>query len=114
MTMKPDDAAAKHSLGRKITPRRKILALAIAAAADAIQVGLFPAFVGGAASVPDDVLDAVVALALIATLGFRWRLVLALLVELVPALALFPSWTLFVATLPAAPGAHDESGDLRR
>jgi hypothetical protein len=48
------------------------------------------------------------------TLGFRWRLVLALHEELVPALALSPSWTLFVATQPAAPGAHDESGDLRR
>jgi len=83
-----------------VTPRRKNVALAIAALADAVQIGLFPVFSGGVLSVPDDVLDAAVAVALIATLGFRWQLVAALAVELVPGIAVFPSWTVFVATLP--------------
>jgi hypothetical protein len=84
-----------------LTRRRKNVALAIAALADAIQLGLFPGFVEGALSVPDDALDAVVAVLLLVTLGWRWRLVAALALELVPGVALFPSWTAFVATLPA-------------
>jgi hypothetical protein len=41
------------------------------------------------------------------TTGFRWRLVAALAVELVPGLALFPSWTAFVAMLP-----NDQASEL--
>lgn len=82
-----------------VTARRKIIALAIAAFADAIQIGLFPAFVEGGLSISDDALDAVVAVALLVTLGWRWRLAAALALELVPGIALFPSWTAFVATL---------------
>jgi hypothetical protein len=88
-----------------ITPRRKKVALAIAALADAIQLGLFPAFVEGALSIPDDALDGIVAVLLLVTLGWRWRLVAALALELVPGVALFPSWTAFVATLPAGAAA---------
>lgn len=82
-----------------VTRRRKNVALAIAAVADAVQLGLYPVFLEGVLSIPDDILDAVVALALLITLGWRWRLVAALAIELVPGLALFPSWTLFVATM---------------
>jgi hypothetical protein len=45
----------------------------------------------------------VVAGALTATLGWRWRTALAFALELVPGLSLFPSWTALVATLPTAP-----------
>jgi hypothetical protein len=79
------------------------VALAIAAAADALQLVLFPLFFEGALSVPDDVLDAAVAVALVITIGLRWQLAVALALELVPGLALFPCWTAFVATLPTAP-----------
>ena len=75
---------------------RKRIALAIAALADAVQIGLFPVFSEGALSIPDDVLDAVVALLLVITLGWNWRLSVALAAELVPGLALFPTWTAFV------------------
>ena len=88
---------------RPVTARRKKVALAIAAAADAMQLVLFPLFVEGALSVPDDVLDAVVAIALVVTLGMRWQLAVALAMELVPGLGLFPCWTAFVATLPSEP-----------
>jgi hypothetical protein len=83
-----------------LTPRRKKVALAIAAVADALQLGLFPVFSGGVLSIPDDALDLAVAAALIATVGFEWRLVIALGIELVPGVALFPTWTAMVATLP--------------
>jgi hypothetical protein len=86
-----------------MTPKRKRVALAIAVLADAVQLGFFPVFGAGALSIPDDVLDFGVAVALVITLGWRWRLVAALAFELVPGLALFPSWTVLVATLPAVP-----------
>ncbi len=82
-----------------VSPRRKKIALAIAALADAIQLGLFPVFAEGALSIPDDVLDVVVAALLLVTLGWRWRIVAALAFELVPGAALFPSWTAFVMTM---------------
>jgi hypothetical protein len=44
-------------------------------------------------------LDAVTAAALFAVLGFRRPLLLALIIEAVPALQLFPAWTLVVAAL---------------
>jgi hypothetical protein len=78
---------------------RKRVALLIAALADAIQLGLFPIFAEGALSIPDDALDAIVAVALVVTLGWRWRLAMALGFELVPGAALFPSWTACVMTL---------------
>ena len=82
-----------------VSPRRKKIALAVAALADALQLGLFPAFAEGALSIPDDVLDVVVAALLILTLGWRWRIVGALALELVPGAALFPTWTAFVLTI---------------
>ena len=44
-------------------------------------------------------LDAVTAAALFALLGFRWPLLPALAIEVVPGLELFPAWTLVVAAL---------------
>jgi hypothetical protein len=44
-------------------------------------------------------LDAVTAAALLAVLGFRVPLLLALAVEVVPALELFPAWTLVVLAM---------------
>ena len=46
-------------------------------------------------------LDAATALVLFAVLGFRWSLLWALIVEAIPALELFPAWTLVVAALAA-------------
>ena len=44
-------------------------------------------------------LDAVTAVVLFAVLGFRWPLLAALATEAVPALQLFPAWSLVVAAL---------------
>jgi hypothetical protein len=77
----------------RFTPSRVRLARTIALAADFIQILVFPAFFGGAASPADDVLDLVVAAALIWLLGWRWALLPTLVAELVPVLDLFPTWT---------------------
>jgi hypothetical protein len=88
-----------------VSPRRKWIALGIAALADAVQLGLFPVFVEGAASLPDVVLDAATAVLLLIVLGFRWRLAFALAAELVPGLDLAPTWTAVVASIPVQPKA---------
>jgi hypothetical protein len=50
-------------------------------------------------------LDAVTAVVLFAVLGFRWPLLPALAIEVVPALQLFPAWTLVVAALASVENA---------
>jgi hypothetical protein len=92
-----------------MTSRRKKVALAIAVLADAVQLGFFPVFGAGGLSAPDDVLDFVVAVALVIALGWRWSLVAALALELLPGVALFPSWTAFVAMVHARPEAAARS-----
>ena len=85
-----------------VTPGRKKVALVVAGLADLVQLGFFPVFGEGALSIPDDVLDVIVAVVLFALLGFKLRILLALAIELVPGVALFPSWTAVIATLPTA------------
>jgi hypothetical protein len=82
------------------TPRQKRIALAIAALADLLQLALPPLFAEGAFSPFDVILDLACASALLFTLGWRWGILVALGLELVPGLALCPSWTVFVMTLP--------------
>lgn len=84
-----------------VSRTRKRVALVLAGVADAVQLGFFPMFGEGALSIPDDALDVLVALALLLTLGFRWRLLLSLAFELVPGATLFPTWTAMVLTLPS-------------
>ncbi len=91
-------------------PTRKKIALTIAAVADAVQLGFFPVFGPGALSAPEDTLDLAVAVALVLALGWRWHLLAALACELIPGLALYPTWTAFVATLPVEPRAALPSG----
>jgi hypothetical protein len=86
-----------------VSTKRKRIALAFASIADLVQMGGFAFFGEGVLSIPDDVLDVVVALALLLTLGFRWRLAFALLLELVPGATLFPTWTAVVLSLPTLP-----------
>jgi hypothetical protein len=84
------------------TRKQKRIALAIAAVADLTQLALAPLFAEGALSPLDDLLDVGVAIALTLVLGWRWRTALAMIFELIPGVALFPSWTAVVATLPSA------------
>ena|SRR2546428_9246693 len=80
---------------------RYVAALAIAIAADAVQIGLLPLFMEGATSPWNDALDIGVGVALIALLGWNKEFLPAFLGELVPFLNLFPTWTatvVFVVT----------------
>jgi fatty acid desaturase len=57
-------------------------------------------------------LDAVTAAALLVALGFRWPLFAALAVEVVPAIQLFPAWTLAVLALSAT--TNQNASDAKR
>lgn len=82
-----------------VPANRKKIAIALGVIADAAQGGLF-AGMPALSWIPSDALDIVVGITLVALLGFRWRFVLALAIELVPGVQLFPSWTAFVLSLP--------------
>jgi hypothetical protein len=96
-------SAITKAVPRGISPARKRLAVAIAAASDLAQWFFFPAFVEGAASPFEVALDAVTALAILLVVGFQWRLAIALVAELVPGLDMFPTWTAVVLSLTATP-----------
>jgi hypothetical protein len=81
-------------------------ALLIALVSDALGFGvvLFPPL--------QWLLDAVTAIALLMVLGFRWPLMIALVIEVIPAIELFPAWTLVVLGM-AASGRRDEGRGTR-
>jgi len=86
------------------TPRRILAARILAVVADAIQIGLLPLFAEGAASIVNDLLDAVIAVVMVILVGWHWAFVPAFFAELVPVVDLAPTWTLavFIATRRAA------------
>ena len=45
--------------------------------------------------------DAITAIALLLVLGYRWKLLVALAIEVVPAIQVFPAWTLVVLAIAA-------------
>jgi hypothetical protein len=103
--MTPLARQAREAVGHgslAISPKKKQIALGVAAIADVIQVVFWPAMAEGAVSPFEDVLDIAVAAILIYVLGFQWRLVFAFALELVPGLDLFPSWTAVVLSMPTA------------
>jgi len=55
-------------------------------------------------------LDAITAGVLFVVLGFRWPLFSALAIEVVPALQLFPAWTLAVAALATTESRKSSPG----
>jgi hypothetical protein len=71
-------------------------ALLIALISDALGFGvvLFPPL--------QWLLDAVTAAALLMVMGFRWPLLVALAIEAIPAIELFPAWTLVVIGMAAS------------
>ncbi len=83
-----------------ITRKRKMAAIAVAAVSDLVRVIFPPAFAEGAASPLDVALDALTAAVILFIVGFKWRLAIALAAELVPGVALFPTWTAVVLSLP--------------
>jgi hypothetical protein len=86
----------KEAPDQGLTLARRRAALAIAVTADVIQWAAAPLFFWGAASTLDDVLDVVVAIALIRLVGFHWVLLPAFVAEIVPFVDLVPTWTVAV------------------
>lgn len=74
-------------------------AMLLAIAADALQLVVFPLFVGGALSPADDVLDLGIAAMMIHLLGFHWEFLPSFLAKLVPGVDLVPFWTIAVANV---------------
>jgi hypothetical protein len=79
------------------TPFKAAMALAIIA--DALQIIIFPAFVAGAVSPTDDILDLAVGAMMLKLLGWHWEFLPSFLVKLVPGVDLVPFWTLAVANV---------------
>ncbi len=89
--------ARREDRGRaSLAPGRRRAALAIAIAADAIQLIAFPLFTPGAASGVTDLLDVVVGVVLSWLVGFHWAFLPTFIAELLPFVDLVPSWTLAV------------------
>jgi hypothetical protein len=86
-----------------ISHRRKALALTIAGIADMIQLLIIPAFIEGAASPLDDIVDVLTALLLTAVCGFKWQFVFAFFMELIPGLDLLPTWSAVALLIPSRP-----------
>jgi hypothetical protein len=98
----PQDYSTSEDMPPSMTPTtenrapprpRVAIARGLAAAADALQIVLFPLFGEGFASPADLVLDGVMALALTMLVGFHWSYLPGAALELIPGADLAPSWT---------------------
>jgi hypothetical protein len=76
-----------------------VTAMALAIAADALQIFVFPMFVEGALSPADDLLDLGVGAAMIHLLGWHWEFLPSFFAKLVPGVDLVPFWTMAVASV---------------
>jgi hypothetical protein len=74
-------------------------AMLLAIVADALQLVVFPAFVEGALSPADDILDLGIAAVMINLLGWHWEFLPSFLAKLVPGVDLVPFWTMAVANV---------------
>ena len=86
------------------------LAMLLAIVADALQLVIFPAFVEGALSPADDLLDLGVAAMMVRLLGWHWEFLPSFLVKLVPGVDLVPFWTIAVASVWRKAKAAASSG----
>jgi hypothetical protein len=75
------------------------IALLVAVAADVVQIVGFPLFAEGAISPLDDILDAVVAVALTGLVGWHWEFTPSVIGKLVPGIDMVPFWTLAVVNV---------------
>jgi len=95
--------ALAHVVPEAISPARKRVALGIAALSDLAQWFFFPVLSEGALSPFQIALDAFTALTVLLVVGFQWRLLIALVAELIPGFDMFPTWTAVVLSLPTTP-----------
>ena len=74
-------------------------AMVLAVIADALQIIVFPAFIEGAISPADDILDLGIGALLVNLLGWHWEFLPSFLAKLVPGVDLVPFWTMAVANV---------------
>jgi hypothetical protein len=74
-------------------------AMLVAIIADALQLVVFPAFVEGAISPADDILDLGIGAVMVHLLGWHWEFLPSFLAKLVPGVDLVPFWTLAVVSV---------------
>jgi hypothetical protein len=74
-------------------------AMLLAIVADALQLVVFPAFVEGAISPADDILDLGIGAMMVHLLGWHWEFLPSFLAKLVPGVDLVPFWTLAVVNV---------------
>lgn len=96
--MKSDLAMAENQITLSARSRFRA-AMILAAAADALQILIFPVFVEGALSPADDVLDVAVAGVMVYLLGWHWEFLPTVFAKLLPGVDLIPCWTLAVANV---------------
>lgn len=75
------------------------LAMLLAILADVLQLLVFPAFVEGALSPADDLLDLGIAAMMVRLLGWHWEFLPSFLIKLVPGADLVPFWSIAVASV---------------
>jgi hypothetical protein len=75
------------------------LAMLLAVVADALQLIVFPAFIAGALSPADDILDFAMAALMVRLIGWHWEFLPSFFAKLIPGIDLVPSWTLAVANV---------------
>lgn len=68
----------------------------VAIAADVLQWVIAPLVAAGGASIPDDIIDVVVAGLLIKLLGWHWAFAPSFVVKLIPVADFVPTWTMAV------------------
>jgi hypothetical protein len=90
------------------------LAWAIAAAADLLELAVFPLFIEGALSPVNDVVDVAVAAAMVALLGWHWAFLPTFMAEMVPFVGLVPTWSaaVFLVTRGRVPGGPPGDGPI--
>lgn len=85
-----------------ISQRQKALAVGVAGFVDLLQLVVFPAFGWGILSPMQNALDVMTVLVLVTICGLKWQFMAGFVLELVPGMALFPTWTAVAITLPSA------------
>ena len=105
---------ARQALGLKplvISPKRKYLALLLAGIVDVVQFALLaPSTGAGAMSPLEWGVDIGTTILLVAILGWNWRLLAAFVFELIPAVALFPTWSALILTITALAPNDEKAG----
>jgi hypothetical protein len=89
----PAPSSSLPAVKQPVPLKRIWAARGLAAAADAVQIFLFPLFGEGFASPFDVVLDGAMAVILTKLVGFHWSYLPSVALELVPGMDLAPTWT---------------------